>query len=60
MRRWMLDNPHRSTVVLLRPEGAGAEAPPLWMELGRDAWRAVPDKQRLTAAIPPEDILLLK
>ena len=49
-----------STVVLLRPEGAGAEAPPLWMELGRDAWRAVPDKQRLTAAIPPEDILLLK
>lgn len=49
-----------STVVLLRPEGAGADAPPLWMELDKAAWQAAPDKQRLTAAIPPEDILLLK
>ena len=49
-----------STVVLLRPEGAAPEAPPLRMELDRAAWQAVPDQRRLTAAIPPEDILLLK
>ena len=49
-----------STVVLLRPEGAAADAPLLRMELDKAAWQAVPDKQRLTAAIPPEDILLLK
>ena len=49
-----------STVVLLRPEGAAADAPLLRMELDKSVWQAVPDKQRLTAAIPPEDILLLK
>ena len=43
-----------------RPEGAAADAPLLRMELDKAAWQAVPDKQRLTAAIPPEDILLLK
>ena len=49
-----------STVVMLRPEGAAADAPLLRMELDKSVWQAVPDKQRLTAAIPPEDILLLK
>ena len=49
-----------STVVMLRPEGAASDAPLLRMELDKSVWQAVPDKQRLTAAIPPEDILLLK
>ena len=49
-----------STVVMLRPEGAATDAPLLRMELDKSVWQAVPDKQRLTAAIPPEDILLLK
>ena len=49
-----------STIVLLRPEGASPGAPLLRMELDKDTWQAVPDKSRLTAAIPPEAIMLLK
>ena len=49
-----------STIVLLRPEGAAPEAPLLRMELDKAAWRAVPDKSRLTVSVPPEAILLLE
>ena len=48
-----------STIVLLRPEGAAPEAPLLRMELDKDNWQAVPDKDRLTVSVPPEAILLL-
>ena len=49
-----------STIVLLRPEGAAPEAPLLRMELDKEAWQAVPDKDRLTVSVPPEAILLLE
>ena len=49
-----------STIVLLRPEGAAQDAPLLRMELGKEDWQAVPDKGCLTAAIPPNAILLLR
>jgi molybdate transport system ATP-binding protein len=49
-----------STVVLLRPDGAEAGAPPLRMELEKAAWQAAPDKTRVTVEIPGEDILLLR
>lgn len=49
-----------STIVLLRPEGAAPEAPLLRMELDKDNWQAVPDKDRLTVSVPPEAILLLE
>ena len=48
------------TIVLLRPEGAAPDAPPLRMELDREAWYAVADKRHVWAAIQPRDILLLK
>ena len=48
------------TIVLLRPEGAAPDAPPLRMELDREDWYAVEDKQHVWAAIQPRDILLLK
>ena len=31
-----------------------------WMELDKDNWQAVPDKDRLTVSVPPEAILLLE
>ena len=51
-----------ASVILaaLRPEDAVPEAPPLWMELSRDAWAALPDRERLPAAIRPEDLMLLE
>lgn len=49
-----------STIVLLRPEGAAPDTPPLRMELDRAVWRAAADKTRVWAAIQPRDILLLK
>lgn len=49
-----------TTIVLLRPEGAAPDAPPLRMELDREEWYAVKDKQRLWISIHPRDILLLK
>ena len=49
-----------SLTVLLRPEGAAPEAPLLRMELDKDNWQAVPDKDRLTVSVPPEAILLLE
>ena len=48
------------TIVLLRPEGAAPDAPPLRMELDREDWYAVGDKQHVWVAIQPGDILLLK
>ena len=48
------------TIVLLRPEGSVPDAPPLRMELDREAWYAVADKRHVWAAIQPRDILLLK
>ena len=30
------------------------------MELDKDNWQAVPDKDRLTVSVPPEAILLLE
>ena len=49
-----------AVIVLLRPAGAGAEAPLLRMELEKAAWAALPDKARLTVSVAPEDLLLLK
>ncbi|MBE6964057.1 MAG: ATP-binding cassette domain-containing protein [Ruminococcaceae bacterium] len=49
-----------TTIVLLRPEGAAPDTPPLRMELSREVWYAVPDKTRVTVAIQPRDILPLK
>lgn len=49
-----------STIVLLRPDGASADTPPLRMELPREEWYAVPDKNRLYVSVQPRDILLLK
>ena len=48
------------TIVLLRPEGAAPDTPALRMELDRDAWHAVENKQHVWATIQPRDILLLK
>ena len=48
------------SIVLLRPEGSVPDAPPLRMELDREAWYAVADKRHVWAAIQPRDILLLK
>lgn len=49
-----------SLLAALRPEGALPGAPPLWMELSRDAWAALPDPTRLLAAVRPEDLMLLE
>ena len=48
------------TIVLLRPEGAAPDAPPLRMELDREDWVKAEDKSHVWAAIQPRDILLLK
>ncbi|WP_300411536.1 sulfate/molybdate ABC transporter ATP-binding protein [uncultured Oscillibacter sp.] len=49
-----------SILVLLLPEGAEPEAPPLRMELPGEAWAALPDRTRLLASIRPEDLMLLE
>ncbi|USF28024.1 Vitamin B12 import ATP-binding protein BtuD [Firmicutes bacterium ASF500] len=49
-----------STIVILRPEGSAPDAPPLRMELDKMAWRALPDRERLTVQIAPRDILLFR
>lgn len=49
-----------TTIVLLRPQGAAREAPPLRMELDKEAWRALGKQEHLTAAIAPRDILLFE
>lgn len=47
-------------LVMLRPVGAVQDAALLRMELGKEAWEALPDKKRLTVAVPPEHLLLLE
>ena len=49
-----------TTIVLLRPENAAPDAPPLRMELNREEWAKVENKQHVWAAVQPRDILLLK
>lgn len=49
-----------SVFAALRPEAASPGAPPLWMELAKDAWATLPDRERLWAAVRPEDLMLLK
>jgi len=49
-----------STIVLLRPDGAQVDAPLLQMELSREEWQAVPDKEHLYVTVEPRDILLLQ
>lgn len=49
-----------ASIVLLRPESALPGAPPLRMELSREAWKAVTDRDRVWISIRPGDILLLK
>lgn len=48
------------TIVILRPEGAAPDAPPLRMEMDKMAWRACPDQERLYVSIEPRDILLFE
>ena len=48
-----------TTIVLLRPESAAPGAQLLRMELPREVWQTLPDKNRLTVSIQPRDILLL-
>lgn len=49
-----------NTIVILRPEGAVPGAPPLRMELDKMAWRALPERERLTVSVQPRDILLFE
>ena len=49
-----------TTIVLLRPERAAPDAPPLRMELERDAWRQLNHPETLWVHIQPRDLLLLK
>lgn len=49
-----------AAIVLLRPEGSVPGAPLLRMELDREAWAAVSNKDNSWIAIQPSDILLLK
>ena len=49
-----------TTIVLLRPEGAAPDAPPLRMELEREAWQKLDRPNALWVHIQPRDLLLLK
>lgn len=49
-----------STIVLLRPQSAVPGAPLLRMELDKEAWRDISDKEHLAVSIAPENILLLQ
>lgn len=49
-----------STIVLLLPAGADDGAPPLRMELEKNAWQQLPDKGTLHITIDPDNILLLQ
>lgn len=49
-----------STIVLLRPVGAAPAAPPLRMELDKDAWEKAPGTETVTVSVDPRDILLLR
>lgn len=47
-------------LVMLRPEGAGPSAPLLRIELWKGAWAALEDRERILAAVRPEDLMLLE
>lgn len=47
-------------LVELRPEGTAEDAPVLRMELGKDVWAELADKERLRVAVRAEDLLLLE
>ena len=49
-----------TTIVLLRPEHAAPDAPPLWMELEREDAPTVSDNQLVWLSVQPRDILLLR
>lgn len=49
-----------TTIVLLRPEGAAPDTPPLRMEIDREDWRQVAPGSPLTVYIQSRDILLLR
>lgn len=49
-----------TTVVILRPEGASPDAPPLRLEMDKMAWRACPGGERLCVSIEPRDIMLFE
>ena len=49
-----------TTIVLLRPEQAAPGAPPLRMELEREAWRQLDHPGALWVSVQPRDLLLLK
>ena len=49
-----------AAIVLLQPEHAAADAPPLRMELPRKDWEALSQPSRLTVCIRPEDLLPLR
>ena len=49
-----------AVLAALRPEAAPPGAPPLWMELPKEDWAALPDRERLLAAVRPEDLMLLE
>ena len=49
-----------TTIVLLRPEQAADDAPPLRMELEREAWQRLDRPESLWVHVQPQDLLLLK
>ena len=49
-----------TTIVLLRPEQAADDAPPLRMELEREAWQRLDRPESLWVHVQPKDLLLLK
>ena len=49
-----------AVLAALRPEAAPPGAPPLWMELPKEDCAALPDRERLLAAVRPEDLMLLE
>lgn len=49
-----------AVLAALRPDAASPGAPLLWMELPKEDWAALPDRERLLAAVRPEDLMLLE
>ena len=49
-----------TTIVLLRPQGAAPDTPPLRLEVERAAWPGTPEDGLVLATVQPRDILLLK
>ena len=49
-----------SMLVMLRPETASADAPLLRMELRKEIWGTLPEKNWISVSIRPHDLLLLE